>query len=130
MTLKTIRLPILRDESGIPLRLPDASSEELKTIYLFIQGLSSRFPDTVVIFSGPKLYITLPVPPSFEEFEALLLPIAERIRTIVLLWSHEISCYLDLCANLLVACSTDLVVRGEDKLVDEVISIWKKSQAR
>ncbi|GEM_PF-3142745 len=121
-----LRIPILRDGSGQPLRLSQIDKSELLKIHSFMRKLEERFPDAHLVISGPGLHVTLPVPDDSEEFEAVISPIADRIRVIVLLWSSRVSCYLDLCANLLAACENHLVVEGSEELVKEVAELWER----
>ncbi|MDK2384248.1 MAG: hypothetical protein QI199_05510 [Candidatus Korarchaeota archaeon] len=100
---------------------------ELLKIHSFMRKLRDRFPDARLVISGPSLHMTLPIPDDFEEFEAIITPLVNRVRVIVLLWSPRISCYLDLCANLLAACENHLVVEGDNDLVEEVARLWRES---
>ncbi len=120
-----LRISILRESSGQPLRLSQVEKTELLKIHSFMRRLRDRFPDAQLVISGPNLHVTLPIPDDPEEFEAIISPLANRVRVIVLLWSPRISCYLDLCANLLAACENHLVVEGDNDLVEEVARLWR-----
>ncbi len=122
-----LRIPILRDNSGQPLRLSQIDRSELLRIHSLMKELRDRFPDAQLVISGPGLQLTLPIPDDLEEFEAIISPLADRIRVIVLLWSSQISCYLDLCANLLAACENHLVVEGSSGLVEEIAKLWERA---
>lgn len=122
-----LRIPVLRDGSGRPLRLSQIDRPELLRIHSFARKLGERFPEAHILISGPRLRVAVPIPHDPEEFEAIILPLADRIRVIVLLWTSEISCYLDLCANLLAACENHLVIEGEEELVEEVARLWEGS---
>ncbi len=122
-----LRIPILRDGSGRPMRLQQIDRSELLRIHSFARELEERFPEAHLLISGPRLRVVLPIPRDPEEFEAIVLPLADRTRVIVLLWTPRISCYLDLCANLLAACGNHLVIEGEEELVGEVARLWEGS---
>ncbi len=122
--MRTVRIPILTDDSG-PLRLSQADPSELAKIHSLAVSLAGRFRGASLVISGPNLRISLPIPGDLEEFKALIDPIRDRIRVIVLLWTPGLSCYLDLCANLMAACENNLVISGEDELVREVVEMWR-----
>lgn len=121
-----LRIPILRNGYGRPLRLSQIDRSELLRIHSFARKLEDRFPDASLLISGPRLRVVVPIRNDPEEFEAIVLPLADRVRVIVLLWTPEISCYLDLCANLLAACENHLVIEGEEELVSEVAGLWEE----
>jgi len=127
--LKTVRLPILMDERGIPKRVTSASLEELMTWFTFLRKIKERYENSGFNLSGKGFYVSLPIPDSFEEFKAILFPRANLLRTIIVLWTPKISCYFDLCANLLIACGNDLVIQGEEREVDELVRIWNSIKA-
>ncbi len=122
--MKTVRLPILRDERGVPKRVISASLRELKAWFTFLREVKKKYKGAGFNLSGKGFYVSLPIPDSFEEFKAMLFPRANLLRTIIVLWSPKISCYFDLCANLLIACSNDLVIEGEEREVDELVELW------
>ncbi len=124
-----LRIPILRDNSGRPLRLSQIDPSELRAIHSFAIKVRDRFPEAHMVISGPSVHVTVPIPDDPEEFEAIISPLADRTRVIVLLWSPSISCYLDLCANLLAACENFLVVEGDEKLVEELLTLWREARS-
>ncbi len=127
--MKSVRLPILMDERGIPKRVTSASLKELKTWFAFLREVKRRYEDAAFNLSGKGFYVSLPIPESFEEFKSILFPRANMLRTIIVLWSKRISCYFDLCANLLIACSNYLVIEGEDEEVEALVNVWNSARA-
>ncbi len=121
-----VRIPILEGDDG-PLRLSQVDKEKLKGIHSFLVKLKLKFRGASLSIFGPDVRVTLPIPEDFEEFESIIVPLANRVRTILILWSDEATCYLDLCANLLPACENYLVIWGDEGVVDEIKEIWERS---